>query len=636
VTELTRAGALLPGAVLAPTDPVLADLAFEPAVWFVIVAAPEAKGSCAKMTVPQMLSVAVIVLMMAAFVWGRFRYDLCAACALLLAVAVGVVPYGDAFSGFSDDIVIIVGSALLVSAGVARSGVMEAALQRYAPNVQRVRMQLILLVGVVTVLSAFVKNIGALAIMIPIAFQFARRSGVPASVFLMPMAFGSLLGGLMTQIGTSPNIVVSRMREELTGESFRMFDFTPVGAVLAAVGLVFLTAFHWLVPARTRETGTIHEALDIENYLAEAEVLSSSAVLGKPLSELLDLASGEAVVTSIIRKDRRIAPLPDVILRQGDVLLIEGDHAALDRMVARAKLSVTGGRRPSEELEAPVAIEGVIGADSSLIGWSAEALALFDRFRLNLLAVSRRGARLGQRPSAVRLQLGDVVVLQGGPASLPGVLRDLGVLPLAERPVLLGSLRSGLVPVLILIVAMFSTATGALPVPVAFFAAAVAMVLFRVIPLREAYAAMDGPILVMLAALIPVSDSLRRSGASDALAGWLADVGSRLPAAGTLTLILVVAMAVTPFLNNAATVLVVAPIAASFAESLGYRPEAFLMAVAIGAGCDFLTPIGHQCNTLVMGPGGYRFSDFPRLGLPLSALVVIVAVPMLMLVWPLR
>jgi di/tricarboxylate transporter len=269
-------------------------------------------------------------------------------------------------------------------------------------------------------------------------------------------------------------------------------------------------------------------------------------------------------------------------------------------------------------------------------GWSAEALRLFDRFRVNLLAVSRRGTRLKERLSAVRLQLGDVVVLQGSPTLLPSLLRDLGVLPLAERPILLGSMRNGIVPLLILVAAMGSTATGALPVSVAFFAAAVAMLLFRVIPLRDAYAAMDGPILVMLATLIPVSDTLRRTGASDVLAGWLATAGSGLPAYGALSLILVVAMAVTPFLNNAATVLVVAPVAASFAGSLGYRPEAFLMAVAIGAGCDFLTPIGHQCNTLVMGPGGYRFGDYPRLGLPLSALILIVAIPMLMLVWPLR
>jgi len=317
------------------------------------------------------------------------------------------------------------------------------------------------------------------------------------------------------------------------------------------------------------------------------------------------------------------------------VLLIEGEHGALDRIASRGGLSVTGGRVTADETgAAPVTVEGVVAADSSLIGWSAEGLGLFDHFRVNLIAVSRRGERLRERPSAVRLRLGDVLVLQGAAASLASTLRELGVMPLAERPVLLGNTRSAAMPVVILLAAMGATATGALPVTVAFFAAAVAMLVFRVVPLREAYDAVDGPILVMLATLIPVSGSLRTSGASDVLAGWLAAVGAGLPAYGALALIVVVAMAVTPFLNNAATVLVVAPIAAGFAQTLGYRPEAFLMGVAIGAGCDFLTPIGHQCNTLVMGPGGYRFSDYPRLGLPLSVLVVLVAVPALLVVWP--
>jgi di/tricarboxylate transporter len=354
------------------------------------------------------------------------------------------------------------------------------------------------------------------------------------------------------------------------------------------------------------------------------------------VADLIKMSQGDAIVTAILRSGKiRVVPLPDVVLRDGDILLIEGDPSALDRVVAQAKLSVTGGRAQPEANETWVAIEGVIGASSSLIGWSAERLALYDRFKINLLAVSRKGERLGERLGNTTLRLGDVVVLQGSSKALPEILRDLGVLPLAERPILLGSLRGRLLPVLILLSAMTATAVGVLPVSVAFFGAAVLMVLFRIVPVREVYRALDGPILLMLAALIPVSDSLRRTGATDILAAWLADVGATLPPAGALGLILVVAMAVTPFLNNAATVLVVAPIAAGFAETLGFRPEAFLMAVAIGAGCDFLTPIGHQCNTLVMGPGGYRFSDYPRLGLPLSILVVVVAVPMLMLVWPL-
>lgn len=591
------------------------------------------------MTTQQLISLGVIAAMMAAFVWGRWRYDLVAAGTLLVGLAVGIVPFEAAFSGFSDDIVIIVGSALLVSAGVARSGIMQLAISRYAPNLADVRAQIILLVVMVTVLSAFVKNIGALAIMIPIAFQFAQRSSVSPSTFLMPMAFGSLLGGLMTQIGTSPNIVVSRVREDITGTAFTMFDFTPVGAALAAVGTVFLVMFYRLVPQRTRERSSLQEAIAIQNYLTEAQVTETSAVAGKTIADLLKLAGGEAVVTSIMRsKGMRLAPLPDAKLKPGDILLIEGDPEALDRLVARGSLSVAGDRageagvKPSEA----IGIEAVVGENSSLIGWSAKELALYDRFGINLLAVSRRGQRLSQRLGEIVLRIGDVVVLRGSDRNLPEFLRDFGLLPLAERPILLGTARRGIVPVGILVLAMGSTALGLLPVPVAFFAAAVAMVMFNVIPLRDVYGAIDGPILVMLAALIPVSDSLRGTGATDVISGWLAEAGTALPGYGALALILVVAMAITPFLNNAATVLVMAPIAAGFAEGLGYRPEAFLMAVAIGAGCDFLTPIGHQCNTLVMGPGGYRFTDYPRLGLPLSALVILCAVPLLMLVWPLR
>jgi di/tricarboxylate transporter len=588
------------------------------------------------LTLPQILSFAVIALMMGAFVWGRVRYDLVATGSLLLAIAVGIVPFDKAFSGFSDDIVIIVGSALLVSAGVARSGIMEFAIQRFAPNVSSVRAQLALLVVTVAVLSAFVKNIGALAIMIPIAFQFARRANVSPSTFLMPMAFASLLGGLMTQIGTSPNIVVSRLRDELTGTPFSMFDFTPVGLALTVAGCVFLTLFYWLVPQRERQDASLQEAVAIKDYSAEARVTQDSTVADKPLANLLKVSAGEAVITSILRgAGLRIAPLPDAVLKVGDILLIEGSPEALDRLVAQAKLKLGDERTPDSTAET-VAVEAVITERSSLIGWSAKHLLLYDRFNMNLLAVSRSGERLNQRLGAITLRFGDVVVIQGERNALPQFLRDFALLPLAERPLLLGNVRNGIVPLLILIAAMGSTALGILPVTVAFFGAAVMMVLTRVIPVRDVYNALDGPILVMLAALIPVSDSLRSTGATDLIATLLAEFGQVLPGYGALTLILIAAMMVTPFLNNAATVLVMAPIASGFATTLGYQPEAFLMAVAIGAGCDFLTPIGHQCNTLVMGPGGYRFSDYQRLGLPLSLLVIAVAVPMLMMVWPLR
>jgi di/tricarboxylate transporter len=588
------------------------------------------------MTLPQILAFLLIGAMMVAFVWGRWRYDVVAVCALLAGLALGVVAPDDAFTGFADDIVIIVGSALVVSAAVSRSGIMEVAVRRFAPNLSGPRAQLILLVVVVAVLSAFIKNIGALAIMMPIAFQMARRSGVSPSLFLMPMAFASLLGGLMTQIGTSPNIIVSRVRMELTGTPFTMFDYTPVGLALTVVGLVFLSLFYKLLPERQRESQGMDSAVDIKNYTTEARVTEDSSAIGRTIGEIQALADGRGMVTRIMGTGGRTrTPLPDAKLRAGDILLIAGEPDALDKMVNQSGMVFSERRGAATKDAADFGvIEAVVGESSGLIGATAQELTLFDRTGLNLLAVSRRDERFTERLGQIRFQNGDVILIQGHINRLPELLREWDCLPLVERGLRLGSIRNGLLPLAILAVAMGATALGLVPVAPAFFAAAVAMVLSRAVPLRDVYAQLDAPILVMLACLIPVADSLQSTGGTDVIANWLSATASVLPGWGALALIMVAAMAVTPFLNNAATVLVMAPIAATFATDLGYQPEAFLLAVAIGAGCDFLTPIGHQCNTLVMGPGGYKFGDYWRLGLPLSTIVVIVAVPMLMLVWP--
>ena len=588
------------------------------------------------MTLPQILSFSVIGLMMAAFVWGRIRYDIVAATALLGAVAVGVVPFEKAFAGFSDDIVIIVGSALVVSAAVSRSGIMEVALRRWAPNLSSPRLQLIVLVASVAVLSAFVKNIGALAIMIPIAFQFARRSNVSPSMFLMPMSFASLLGGLITQVGTSPNIIVSRVREDLTGQSFSMFDFTPAGLALTAAGILFLSLFYWLLPDRRREGLAVDEVLEIKNYTTEAIVTETSSVLDKTVSDLQKLGGGRVMVTSIVAPDkkRRRIPFPDATLRLGDRVLMEGEPDALDKAVEQGGLALSE-REQAASSNNLVSIETIIGPNSPLIGTNASQYALFERTALNLLAVSRRDKRFSERLSHINLQPGDVVLLQGPSDVIGEQMRQLDLLPLAERQLKLGVTRQRWLSLTILLVAMALTAIGVVPVSVAFFGAAVAIVASGALPLRDVYRQIDGPILIMLAALIPVSDSLRETGATELIAQGLSTISAGLPPVGALAIIMVAAMAVTPFLNNAATVLVMAPIAATFAASLGLRPDAFLMAVAIGAGCDFLTPIGHQCNTLVMGPGGYRFGDYSRLGLPLSLLVVAVGVGSLTIFWPL-
>jgi di/tricarboxylate transporter len=326
-------------------------------------------------------------------------------------------------------------------------------------------------------------------------------------------------------------------------------------------------------------------------------------------------------------------------LRAGDVVILEGEPAALERAIAGNGLELTGQHREAanDSAESDVGvIEAVIERNSALAGGTAGAMSLHESHGVNLIAVSRRGKKLTERLRDMVLLPGDVIVLQGPLDILPERLTELGCLPLAERPLRLGRARKRLISVAILAAAMVTTAVGLVPVAVAFFAAAGLVMLFGALPPREAYRHVEWPILIMIGALIPVSDALRTTGGTELIAHALSGASNGLPAWAAVGLIMAAAMAVTPFLNNAATVLVMAPIAAEFAGGLGYRPEAFLMATAVGAGCDFLTPVGHQCNTLVMGPGGYRFGDYARLGAPLSLIVLLAGVPLILAVWPLR
>jgi di/tricarboxylate transporter len=587
---------------------------------------------------PQAFAFAILIGMMGMFAWGRLRYDLVAMLALLAAVFSGIVPYDKAFSGFSDDIVFIVASALIVSAAVARSGVIERIVRPVSPYLTRTAFQVAALAGTVTVLSAVVKNIGALAMMMPVAFQLARRHDKPVSALLMPMSFGALLGGTVTLVGTSPNIIVARVREELTGQPFGMFDFTPVGAGIAVVGLLFLTVGYRLLPRGRKGGASMDAAFSLEGYTTEVLVPEGSPLVGKTLADLRDIGEKEVDVLMLLRKRRRrYQPPDDATLREGDVLLLEGEQDVLDRVVGEAKLQLVRDDN-DQEADTPAddigVMEAVVTGDSILVDRTPTQMRLHQRYQINLLAVSRRGERVTHQMRSVRLQPGDVLVLQGNLKAMPEALGELHCLPLAARDLRLGAGRHSLLPVCVLIVAMAVVSVHLLPVHIAFFTAAVVMLLIRALTLKEAYEAVEWPILILLGALIPVSDALRTTGGTELVAGWLSRTAEGLPPFAALALIMVAAMAVTPFLNNAATVLVMGPIAAGFATKLGYRPDAFLMAVAIGAACDFLTPIGHQCNTLVMGPGGYRFGDYWRLGLPLSIIVVVVGVPLIAVFWP--
>jgi di/tricarboxylate transporter len=591
------------------------------------------------MALQQALAFLILAVAVILFASGRFRYDLVAVGALLAGVLTGVVPAKEAFSGFTSDVVVIIASALVVSAAVTRSGAVEMALRPLLGRLKSARSQVPVLAGVTALLSMGTKNVGALAIVMPAALQLARKTGASPSSLLMPMSFLSLLGGLVTLVGTSTNIIVSQVREQTSGKPFAMFDFTPVGLGLTLLGLILVSVAWPLLPRNRQGQASLGEAVTDAPYATEATVTGEAAKAFPTVSDLKLSDDGVKLTAIAGGGERSEAPLPDAALHAGDVLILEAEPEALDRVLARVPLKAAREGREVEKGEATEemrSVEAVVGRNSVLRGQSAQRLSLKQQYGVNLLAVGRGGERITQRLRDISLRPGDILVLQAGERALPNIMRELGVLPLAERDVLrLGGARRRFAPVLILAAAMALVAFNLLPIAIAFFGAAVLMVATGALSMRDAYDSLDGQVLVLIGALTPISDAVKRTGGADLIAQGLAHAlhgVSPMLALGTL---MVVAMACSPFLHNAPTVLVLGPIGVLTAQRLHLNPDPFLMAVATGAGCDFLTPIGHQCNTLVAGPGGYRFTDYWRLGAPLSAMVILAGPPLIAWVWPL-
>ncbi|MBB5771700.1 di/tricarboxylate transporter [Brevundimonas vesicularis] len=554
-------------------------------------------------------------------------------------MAIGIIPAEAAFDGFKNDVTVIIACALIVSAAFARSGVIELAMRRVMPLLKTERSQVPVLTGAVTLLSMATKNVGALAIMMPVALQVARQTKSSPARLLMPMAFGAMAGGMVTLVGTAPNIIVAEVRQSIVGEPFAMFDYAPVGLALTLIALAFLAFGYRLLPRDRQGATSLSAALAANAYATEVRAPEGWAPGSMTVSALGALGDGEVKIMALIRSGkRRLNPRGNVVVKAGDALLIEGEQQALEGFVSRAQMNLIRDDRPvpmataSEEI---AIVEAVIGRNSPLQGQSVRSSDLYGQHGINLLGVSRSGFQLTQHLRTAKLAPGDIILLQGAEQALPVALKALDLLPLAERQVQLGSVRRRFMPAVVLACAMTLVGLGLVPVAVAFFGAAVVIVALGGLKMREAYAALDGPLLVLIAALIPVSDAIQSTGGSDLIAGLLRHVFTGLPGIVAITGVMLASMAVTPFLNNAATVLIVAPIGATLAKQLGYNPDPFLMAVAVGAACDFLTPIGHQCNTLVMGPGGYKFSDYPRLGAPLSALVLVTGPSLILLFWPL-
>ena len=592
------------------------------------------------MTLHQSEAFLIVASMLGLFVWGGLRHDIVALLALAAALLTGVVPADKAFLGFANPVIIIIASVLVLSRAITISGAIELAIGWALRRLHSTSAQIGALTACVAILSAFMKNVGTLGIFMPIAIQTAERAERSPSAYLMPLAFGSLIGGTITQIGTSPNLLISVVRQDFEGHPFALFDFAPVGLPLTVLAVVFLALGWRLIPKDRAAQRAVAKRFEIEDYLSEAKISGASPFAGKTVQDVEDFGNGGVAITAIIREgNRRHIPSGEWKLFESDILVLQADPAVLKPFLDQGQLELVGAAGASllqdkeEELET---VEAVVMADSPMVGQTSFDLHLRRRFQTNLLSISRGVQRLTTRLARTRFQVGDVVLLQGRAKTLPEAMAQLGCLPLAERYLTMGRNRPRLLPLMILVAAMVLVALKLLPVEVAFFIAAVLVVLLRLLTPKEAYDAIDWPIVVMLGALIPVGESLQATGAAGLVGNGLTIIAAHLPGGLAVALVLLTSMLVTPFLHHAPAVVVMGPIAAILARNLGFMPDAFLMAVALGASCDFLTPIGHQNNMLVMGPGGYRFGDYWRLGLPLSCIVVAIGTPLILFAWPLQ
>jgi di/tricarboxylate transporter len=616
------------------------------------------------MSLDQILISAILAAAVLMFLAGRWRHDLVALVSLLACVLSGLVPAAEAFAGFGHPAVVTVACVLVLSRGLQSTGAVDVLAQRVLPAGAGPTLSIVALTALAAVLSAFMNNVGALALLLPLAVQLAAKHGLPPGKVLMPLAFGSILGGMTTLIGTPPNLIVSAFRAQNGAGGFGMFDFSPVGAAVAGVGVAFVGLVGWrLVPTREPDSA----GFDTGTYLTEARVTEDSAAAGRSLRELEPtLEEADAQVVGLVRQSVQVsAPSPSRILRPGDILVLEAEPEALSAVLGQLGLTLEEDKREPKEKDASPAASGPapegedgepqpsapakagldsdevlllevsVRPDSDLVDRSASDLLLRTRFGVNLLAVSRQGRRSIRRLRSTRIRAGDVLLLQGAPAALSALGAELRLIPLAPRAIRIPDKRRAVVATAVMAAAVTGAAFGLLPAAVSFAAGAAALVALRVVPPRQVYEAIDWPVIVLLAALIPVAGAIAATGTADRLAQALVDgMGPGHPALA-LAAILVVTMILSDFLNNAATAAVMCPIALSSAARLGVSGEAFLMAVAVGASCAFLTPIGHQNNTLILGPGGFRFGDYWRLGLLLELVVLAVGIPMLLLVWPL-
>jgi di/tricarboxylate transporter len=581
------------------------------------------------MTVDQILSLGLLVALLVALASDRWRPDLLAILALLVALALGLVPGDRAFSGLSNPAVVTVAAVLVLGRTLVAQGVLGL-VPRLARAGEGLSMRaLAALCGSAALLSSVMNNVGALALMLPVGLAVAREGGFPASRVLMPLSFSTLLGGMVTLIGTPPNLIISQIREAHGGGPFALFDFLPVGLPVAGIGVAFLVLVsRRLLPDRPTEP---ESAYALGKYQAELGVGAGSRLVGATLEDAE--ATLEARIHGVIRDDRAVfGRRTEQVLAAGDLLRLEVEDRRFQDLLAEGLLDPPAGPPLEDGGELR---ELLVTPGSVAVGSTLTTLEPWERWGVRPIAAARGGRRFEGRLTEETLIAGDVLLLAGRAEDLDRAASDLDCLPLRDRGLTLRPRRAVLAGG-IFAAAIAVAALDWAPPEVAFVAAVAGLVLAGLLSPTDVYRRVDWMVVVFLAALIPLGETLESTGAARVLVGWVLGVAGEAAPRVLLGLTLLLGAALTPILNNVATVVILAPVVLGVAEGAGLNGDPFLIALAIAASADFLTPFGHHNNTLILGPGRYRFLDYPRLGLPLVVLVSVSALVLIPLAWPLR
>ena len=587
------------------------------------------------MTDQHLLSITIVSLL-GLFIWSKFRYDALAAGALVILIILGVIPANQAFDGFAHPAVITVALVLIISQGLKNSG-LTGLVGKVIGGRSFTKFQfLISLLFIAAILSSFINNIGALAILLPITLNICQKMNWHPSRFLMPLAFACILGGMNTTIGTPPNIIISEYKSTISDSGFNFFDFSYVGLSVTVLSILFISIIGNKFIQLRDDANTGSSLIDLKGYLFEVEVNESSSAIGMTLSAFKKEAGEDTEVLGIVNETGGVKKVKNNLrIKAGQILVIKTPPDEVSSILDVFDFSIPKELHSfnDDDLEE---IEAMITPGSRLIGRKYEFFLKLAYEELNLLGLWRKGAKYRTRLTRETFKAGDVLLLgvrDLDEEDVTNKIKHLGLMPLMQRELQTIPSRSRLLKGLIFfMVSIIVVTLNILPTAAAFLLCVLGFARIKIID-SNFYRDIDWPIIIMLAAMIPIGTALQTTGLSDVISSNISLLAADMSLFWLLFLILIITMATTDIINNAATAVIMAPISAGIGLELGYAIEPFLMVVAVGASCAFLTPIGHQCNTVVMGPGNYKFTDYWRLGLPLDILIIAVSIPMILFVW---